>query len=998
MIKTYNLFRQGNIFVYSLLFFNFYYSVLFAQDQEVSGQITDGQVPISGATIRIKHQARGTVSNFDGYYKLYTLPTDTLEVSFIGYKAVEVAIGGLTTIDVVLKENAMALGEVTINAGYYTVKNKERTGSISRVTEETIEAQPVNTPLEALQGRVAGLDIVGTTGLAGGGYSVRIRGQNSITAGNDPLYVIDGVPYDMGTLSDGNLSGLVLPGGIINPLNTLDPNSIASIEVLKDADATAIYGSRGSNGVVLITTKKGQQGKTKISLDISTGLVSVTKMSELLNTEQYLAMREEAFTNDGVTDYPSYAYDVNGTWDRNRYTDWQKEFIGNEGYNYTIRAAISGGSEQTRFDVGGSFMKETTVFPMDFNYKKYTVYSTLSHQSHDEKLRFQFTTNYGQDSNYLPTSDLIRVAKYLPPNAPEIYDEEGNLNWENSTWNNPYGALESTYTNDFKNLLANATFNYRFMSQLDLKLNLGYSHSNIEELQLNPHTIYNPAYGLTSSSSNTQKNEAKRTSWIIEPQLDFSQEIGKSVFRVTLGGSVQEQMKEELALLGSGFINNQQMTTLSSAEHLRATNDYNTQYRYVGIFARLNFNWKHKYLVNLTGRRDGSSRFGTGNQFANFGAIGLAWVLTEENFLKNSTWINFAKLRTSYGTAGNDQIGDYQYLNTYSIEPISYGGQIGLYPTSLFNPDFGWESIKKFEVALETNLWHDRLSFEVAYYHNRSDNQLLDMPLPTTTGFSSLNSNFDATVDNYGWELGLQTINLRYYDFEWRSGLELSIPRNKLVAFKGLENSTYNNQLVIGEPLTIHKLYNLQGVNTETGLYEFVDYNQDGEITAIEDRQVIGDLSPKFYGGLSNSLRYKNWSLDFLLQFTKKDGLNEFYNTDPPGFMQNQTVSVLDHWQANGTPGHVQAYTAGNNFDAYYTHVKFTQSQAVISDASFIRLKSFSLSYKLPLKKESSTSCTLSLQGQNVLTFTNFKGGDPEQLSSFLPPLKRYSIRVFLEL
>ncbi|HAI18421.1 MAG: SusC/RagA family protein [Xanthomarina sp.] len=997
MTKTYYLFRIRPFFSCCLLFFIFYY-VAPAQNHLISGQITDGQAPISGASIIIKHTIKGTVSDFDGHYELDAQTTDTLQISYLGYKTLELVVGNQRTIDVVLQEDATALGEVVINAGYYTVKERERTGSIAKVDAQVIEEQPVNTALEALQGRVAGLDITQTTGLAGGGYTVRIRGQNSITAGNEPLYVIDGVPYDLGSLSNQNLSGLVLPGGIINPLNTLDPNSIASIEVLKDADATAIYGSRGSNGVILITTKKGKQGKTKISLDVSTGLVTVTKMSELLNSEQYLAMREEAFANDGITNYPSYAYDINGTWDRNRYTDWQKEFVGNEGYNQTVRAAISGGNDQTRFAIGGSFMEETTVFPMDFNYKKYTVYTTLSHQSNDERLKLQFTTNYGLDKNCLPTSDLIRVAKYLPPNAPEIYDDEGNLNWENSTWNNPFAALASTYTNELSNLLANATLSYSFIKRLDLKVNLGYTRSNMDELQLNPHTIYNPAYGLTSSSSNAEKNEAERTSWIIEPQLDFSQDIAQGTVRLTIGGTMQEQMMEEFGLLGSGFVNNQQMNNLSSAENLRTTVDYNSQYRYAALFARINYNWKQKYIVNLTGRRDGSSRFGSGNQFANFGAIGLAWILTEENFLKNKKWINFAKIRTSYGTAGNDQIGDYQYLSTYTIEPVSYDGQIGLTPTSLFNANFGWERIKKFEIAMNVSLWRDHLNFEVAYYHNRSDNQLLAIPLPTTTGFSSLNSNFDATVDNYGWEVGVQTINLQSQDFEWRSGLQLSIPKNKLVAFKGLENSTYRNQLVIGEPLSIYKLYHLEGINTETGLYEFTDYNQDGEITAIEDRQVIGDLSPKFYGGLSNSLTYKNWNLDFLLQFTKKDGLNEFYNTEPPGFMQNQSISVLDHWQFNGNQGYVQAYTAGNNFEAYYSHIKFTQSQAIISDASFIRLKSFSLSYKLPLKKESSTTCTLSLQGQNVLTFTNFKGGDPEQLSSFLPPLKKYSIRVFLEL
>ncbi|WP_256867441.1 SusC/RagA family TonB-linked outer membrane protein [Winogradskyella forsetii] len=966
---------------------------------EVKGQITDtAGLPISGAFISVQGRNKGTTSLIDGTYSINARADDTLVFSYLGFVTQTIPVDGQKDINVQLKEDVTAFDAVILNAGYYSVKDKERTGSIAKVDARVIEEQPVNTALEALQGRVAGLDIVSTTGLAGGGYSVRIRGQNSIAAGNDPLYVIDGVPFDSGSIGNQNLSALVLPGGTINPLNTLDPSAIASIEILKDADATAIYGSRGANGVVLITTKKGKAGKTTFSLDVATSVTSVTRLTKLLNTEQYIGMREEAFANDGITEIPSFTPDINGAWDRNRYTDWQREFIGNTGYNETLRASVTGGNEQTRFALGGSFMKETTVYPLDFNYKKTTVYSTLSHQSKDGRFKLQFTTNYGQDNNYLPTSDLIRVAKFLPPNAPEIYDDNGDLNWENSTWNNPYAALRSTYNNETRNLLSNTSLGYGLLEDLDFKVNMGYTNSDINEIQLNPHTIYNPAFGLTSMSSSAQNNTADRVSWIIEPQLDYRQKLGQGTFTATVGGTAQEQTLEEFGLRGSGFISNQQLNSLIVAQNLRVTNDYNSQYRYLALYARLNYNWKDKYIINLTGRRDGSSRFGPGNQYANFGAIGTAWILTEEDFIKDNDWLSFAKLRASFGTSGNDQIGDYQYLSTYNIEANVYNNQIGLIPTSLFNPFFGWERNRKMEIALESSLWKDRLKFEATYYHNRSDNQLLQIPMPATTGFSSLNSNFDATVYNYGYEIGLQSLNTRSDNFEWRSGLQLTIPRNKLVAFKGLESSTYRNQLVIGEPLSIVKLYKLDGINPDTGLYEFVDYNNDGEITASDDRQVIGDLSPQFYGGLTNTIRYKNWNLDFLFQFTSRKGFNEFFNTEPPGFMQNQPVGVLDRWQGINTQGSIQAYTAGNNFDAYYQHIRFTQSNAIISDASFVRLKNLSISYRLLHKKKNSPSCTIYLQGQNLLTFTNFRGGDPEQNTSFLPPLRRFSLRIKLEL
>ncbi len=997
MTNNHNLCRRWRIYACCLFLLSLSLT-LSAQDLLVSGQVTDGQLPISGANVLIKNTHTGVVSDFDGRYTITAKPTDSLQVSYLGYTTLTIPIQNRSTINVTLQEDATALGEVQINAGYYTTTDREKTGSIARITAKDIEGQPVNNALEALQGRVPGLEVTQTTGLAGGGYTVRIRGQNSIAAGNEPLYVIDGVPYDVNSLSSPSLAGLVLPGGIINPLNTIDPSAIQSIEVLKDADATAIYGSRGANGVILITTKKGEIGKTTMSFDVSTGINYVDEMTSLLNTAQYVAMRKEAFANDGVTVYPAFAYDINGTWDQNRYTNWQDEFIGNRGLNNTFKSLISGGNEMTRFVVGGSFMKETTVFPKDFNYKKTTFFSNLGHQSPNKKFKLQLTTSYGQDKNYLPTSDLIRVAKFLPPNAPKIYNDEGNLNWENSTWNNPYAALESTYNNETSNLLANSVISYRFFEGLEIKANLGYSKSNLVEKQANPHTMYNPAYGLTSTSSNALKNEGKRSSWIIEPQLDTSHNLGKGKLTFTMGATFQEQNMEQLGLYASGFVNNQQINNFSSAQNLKILNEANSQYRYLALYSRLNYNWQQKYIINLTGRRDGSSRFGEGNRFANFGAIGSAWIFSEENFSKHLKWLSFGKLRASYGTTGNDQIGDYQYLNNYNISNNNYDGQIGLYPSRLYNPHFKWEKNKKIETAIEVQLWDDRIGLEVAYYKNRSDNQLIDIPMPGTTGFSGIKSNLNAIVDNKGWEIGIQSSNYETDVFNWNSSFQLTIPKTELVSFEGLENSTYSSQLVLGQPLSIYRLYQYSGINPETGLYEFVDYNGDGETTAKEDRQLVGDVSPKLYGNLYNSIKYKNWNLDILFQFVRKKGLNEFYNTEPPGFMQNQPTGVLDHWLNPNNPGYLQPYTSGRNFDAYYAHTKFTQSDAIISDASFIRLKTISLSYKLPLKKESTTSCTLFLQGQNLWTLTNFKGGDPEQISGFLPPLKRYSLRVKIEL
>ncbi len=927
------------------------------------------------------------------------VPADAmLSFSFIGYKTQEVRVEGRTQIDIQLQEDVTTIAEVIINAGYYSVKDRERTGSIVKITAKEIGSQPVTNPLEALQGRITGVDIEQKTGTPGGGFELKIRGRNSIASGNESLYIIDGVPYDIGTLGSKSISGTILPGGNISPLNTFDPSSIESIEILKDADATAIYGSRGANGVVLITTKKGIAGKTSLNIEASGTVVSITRMPDLLNTEQYLQMRQEAYENDGYTQYPATAYDVNGTWDQTRYTDWQKVLIGGTARNNTVKASISGGNEQTRFNTGGSFMKETTVFPGDFNYRKTTVFASFSHNTADNRFSMQFTANYGTDINFLPATDLTRISRILAPNAPELYMDDGSLNWENSTWTNPLAALAGNYRNLTRNLTANTVLSYTVLKGLEIRTNLGYNRSDLTETQANPHTMYNPSWGLTSESSNALKNVSSRDSWIVEPQLNAFYEIGKGKLNVTVGSTFQEQNKEQFSLLAGGFTNDYFITTFTAASTQVFMNEERTQYRYQAVYARVNYSLKEKYLFNFTGRRDGSSRFGPDRRFANFGAAGVAWLFSKEGFLKKSSWLSFGKLRASLGTTGNDRIGDYQYLNTYTITSIKYNGYLGLTPSHLLNPLFAWEKSRKAEGALEAGLWNDRLSFEIAYYINRSDNQLIGTPLPGTTGFSSISANLDAVVENSGCEITLRSVNIQRDHFKWHTSFNLTVPRNRLVDFPGLEGSTYASQYEIGYPLSIYKLYKLKGVNPETGVFEYVDFNGDGIITSTDDRKFIADLTPRYYGNVLNNLSYRNWNLAFLFQFTKKLGLNEYYNTSSPGKMFNQPEGVMDHWQEQGDQAGMQVYTTGRNSNANTTYSRFTVSDGVISDASFIRLKSLSVSYKLPFSKAGTGNWLFYIQGQNLLTFTRFKNGDPEQLTSFLPPVRRISLGMKIEL
>lgn len=935
----------------------------------------------------------GTVSDFDGRYSITAKATDTLEISYLGYTTVTVPIQNRTTINIVLQEDPTSLGEVQINAGYYTTTDREKTGSIARITANEIEGQPIVNPIQALQGRMAGVNVVQNSGVPGSGTILAIRGQNSIAAGNAPLYIVDGVPYDTNSLGFKSLSGSILPGGDISPLNTLDPNAIASIEVLKDADATAIYGSRGANGVILITTKMGISGKTTVNLKTYTGVGKITKFQKLLNTEQYLQMREEAFANDGLTAYPYNAHDINGTWDRNRYTDWQKEFLGGTAIYNSHQLSVRGGNENIRFALGGSVMKESTVFSADYAYKKTNVFSTLDHTSHNDKFHVQFAASYGRDSNQLPGSDLTSISKNLAPNAPALYDGEGNLNWENGTWSNPYANLQKNYTNTSNNLIANTALSYKILKGISIKTNLGYAHSILEETVTNPHTVYNSAYGFDSSMSSTFKNGNERSSYIIEPQFDVHYPLKRDRLNIAVGGTLQEKSGYQLVLEGSGYPNNLFINNLNAANRVHVTSESSSTYRYMAFYGRLNYNVNQRYIFNLTGRHDGSSRFGPGNRFASFGAIGAAWVLSEENALKKYKWLDFAKIRSSYGTSGNDQIGDHQYLNTYSVSGVDYGATLGLLPTRLYNPNFAWEVNKKFEVALESSFLDSAIRMELAFYKNSSGNQLMGIPLPGTTGFPSVQSNLNATVENTGLELTLNTQNMNREDFTWHTSFNITVPKNRLTAFDGLDTSTYANQLVVGQPITVLKLYHFKGVDPQTGTFTFEDYNADGAIDAPGDRQFLVDLSPKFFGGLSNTVRYKNWNLDVLFQFVKKEGYNEFHTrTQPAGALSNQPVSVLDHWQQQGDRTPYQQYTTGSNYAANFAYSRFSTSSGIISDASFIRLKMLSLSYSIPRQLAGIDTMAISLQGYNLFTFTKFKGGDPEQIASFLPPLTKISL------
>jgi TonB-linked SusC/RagA family outer membrane protein len=1010
-MNNFSFYKGSSAFWYLILFgFSLSYTPAIAnnllrqnqslrQQTQISGTITDGNNPLPGVTISIKGQQKTVISDFDGKFTIMASPTDILIFTYMGFKTLTIPVAGQSIINIKMQEDATALQEVKINAGYYSVKESERTGSIAKITSKDIEKQPVNNPLAAMQGRMTGVNITQATGTPGGGFDIQIRGVNSIrTEGNAPLYVVDGVPYSSQSLGFSSASSGIL-AGTTSPLNGINPSDLESIEVLKDADATAIYGSRGANGVVLITTKKGKEGKTRFNLNTYSGFGKLTRTMDLMHTEQYLSMRREAFSNDGITVYPANAYDVNGKWDQTRYTDWQKELIGGTAETNNIQATISGGSSGTQYLVSGTMHKETTVFPGDAHYGKGAVHTSLTHSTEDGRFKINFSANYTADKSILPPSDLTYKAAVLAPNAPTLYDANGNLNWENNTWSNPLASLNGRYTANTATLIANTVLSYQLLQGLELKTSLGYTDNRVEESRINPSTMYNPAFGFGSERSTLYVNNASSHSWTIEPQLNWLKKVGNGEINVLVGATFQDQKSSQLAQTGSGFPSNGLIYNLAAASRLNIASNQFSEYKYQAFFGRINYNWKSKYIINATGRRDGSSRFGPGNRFANFGAVGGAWVFSKEAFINNNSFLSFGKLRASYGTSGNDQIGDYQFLDTYDVTGNNYNGVIGVQPSRLFNPDFGWETNKKLEVAIELGFLNDRIFLTAAYYRNRSSNQLVGIPLAGTTGFSSIQANLDATVQNTGLELELRTVQFRRKNFNWTSNLNLTLPKNKLLEFPNLEGSSYANRYVIGQSISIQKVYQYTGINPQTGLYTFKDYNDDGQISSPNDQQWIEDTAPKWYGGFANQWSYKNWAMDFLFQFVKQKARNYLYNTSWAGDMVNQPVAIGNHWPVNGSTSETQLYTTGENGEALDAWSRYSNSNATISDGSYIRLKSISLSYTIPTKGSQINTARIYLQAQNLLTFTHYKGADPENQSSFfIPPLRQITLGIQLGL
>jgi len=969
------------------------------------------RIPLAGVTVRARYKAFSAmvVTNDGGEFHLDVDKRASIIFSYVGYVTREIQLVPSTAEMlklIQLEPDNAKLDEVQVIAYGVTTK-RLTTGNISTVTADEIARQPAANILQALQGRVPGLALTQLTGYMSGNYNVTIRGANNlpVSKGNnlplgrvvsDPLFVVDGIPLTIGS-NDPNgygmdQNGLLGPAEGQSPLAWINPSDIESISVLKDADATAIYGSRAANGVVLITTKAPKTGKAQLDVSTYTGLSLQTKKLPLLNTTQYLAMRREAFKNDGVEPDADMAYDLL-SWDNNRYTDWQKKLL-NTATTNDLQLGLTGGNLATSFRINGSYHRETPPFPGKFAEDRITTALTLNHSEFNQKLKFSLMVNLSGNNSNLPQSDPTSLI-FLAPNAPQLYNAAGKLNYaEYLTGQFPaqIAALERPYRSDTKNLASNLNINYTVIEGLKISIAAGYNLGIQNQTQLIPGASQDPL-GTINRQAIFGDNNVK--TWLVEPTVNWSYSLKAGTIEAMAGATFQNSVVDGNLITGNGYLSDQLLESRAAAATFNNAVSNYAQTKVQSVFARLSYNLYNKYIVTVNARRDGSSRFGPGNQFGNFGSLGAAWIFSEEEAVKKFLpMLSFGKLRGSYGITGGDALGDYSYLSLLGIGYNTYQGQPVFVPTQAANPNYKWTVNKKLDISVDLGFLNDRLTLSASFYRNRSGNQLVNYPLVAITGYPSVVNNLGASVQNKGWEFSLSSRNIAGKAFSWTTAANFSMTRNKLLAFPGLETSSYVNVFTIGQPISRTELFHYTGMDPATGHYMIADKDNDGVISYQKDQNYYNSM-PSFTGGIDNNLQFGNFSLQFFFVFTKQMGMENTFNINPGAPNTNQTTAVLNRWQK---PGDQAAITGFSNFyreDIDY----FLQSDALWVNASYVRLQNASLSYRisgLKGKTKYFPNTTISLQGQNLVTFSPYKGTDPANPTTalVLPPRRIVSAKV----
>ena len=937
-----------------LAFFSFTV-IAFAQQKTVEGIVVDTNGEgIPGVSVVLKGSSQGTITDMMGHYSVSgEMEEGTILVfSFIGMQTQEVAVKAeQTQLNISLKEEVLGLGEVVV-VGYGTQEKKDITGSVALVQAEELESRP-NTQLGSLiQGRAAGVRVASGSGKPSQGLSIRIRGTNSITADSEPLYVIDGIPT--------------------TDTRSINPADVESMTVLKDASSAAIYGAKGANGVVLITTKKGATEKPTLTLDSYWGFSEVWKTLDVLNGEQYRDLMTELGQS---TDWNKY----------NANTDWQNKVF-QKGMSQNYQLSMSGKSNKTSYYVSGGWVQQVgAVRSSEMDRANFKV--NLDQEINDwlsvgTRIAYTKYRDVDVNDNNAVNSGGVINGVLNTPSVIDVYNADGTFTSNPfQNWENPLASTDGSEREyNSERFLGNMYLNIKFLKDFNFKSNFGIDQSNgIYDYFLDP---YRTSYGMAKQGIATN-NTDKSSFWMAENILSFNKKINRHAFDVLVGSVIQKYKWENSYITTENFASDG-ITTTNAGSVIASAGNNKSEKSNEAFISRLNYAFADKYLVTANFRADASSAFGADNRWGYFPSFSLGWRLSQESFLNSIDFLNDLKIRLGWGLVGNDQIRNYAYFGLVGSNDYPIGGVLlpGTYPSSMDNNSLKWEESEQTNIGLDISLYNGRVTFTADAYLRKTRDLLLDAPLPTSTGFSSALQNI-GNLENKGLEFSLNTVNVDRA-INWSSTFNISFNRNKVTNLV-VESLPMGNVAGRGEAVLLEEgrslgtLYGYVwgGVDPATGNAYYV--NKEGESTFTpdpEDRTVIGNANPDFFYGVNNTVTYKGIGLTVFLEGTYGNDMLNATRIESEGMTdpKNQLLSVTKRWRTAGDVTDVPKATWADTDNSRI-------STRFIEDASYLRVKTISLSYQFPkalIQKAGIASLKVYATGENLFTLTDYSGFDPE--------------------
>ena len=942
----------------------------------VKGQVTDKNGEgVIGATVKVKDAATGTVTDYDGSFSLNVQSAGTLVVSYIGYLTKEVAFTPGQTLNITIEEDATALDEVVV-VGYGVQKKSDVTGSVTSINKDRLSKLPVTNVLQAVQGAAAGVTISQGSSIPGDAPSALVRGRNSINAGTGPYIVVDGVPISKS-------------GGSLNDIN---PGDIESMEILKDASATAIYGTNGANGVILITTKHGKDGKPSISYNGYLGIEDFAHKMDYCNgaqiTQRY---KDYVAQNPGETMYNDFVKNQNEAEAQaaGRETDWLYDMVSQTGIIQDHNVTINGGAEKIKYFISGDYMSQKGVLK-GFNYKRYSLRMNIDADVTDY-LRIG-TNSYIVSHNRDGGRVNFMMAEAMSPYG-KVYEDDGSYciypMYTESLFFNPLRDINQDHERRQWNINLNAYAELNFgniwkpLTGLTYKFNFGYSFVPKRENYYNGAEQNDPnGYGYIFN--------AETQSRTVENILTYAKDIQKHHFDITLLYASSRKKYHDNTATGAKFINDELLWHNLGGGGTQTAKSYTDLYTTVSQMGRLNYSYDSRYLFTFTVRRDGSSVFGSDNKYGTFPSVALGWNIANEKFMEKADWLNNLKLRLSYGKAGNEAIGVYETLAKMSNAALTMDGQsaTALYPSSrMGNSGLGWETTKTFNIGIDFGFLNNRINGNIDFYTSTTTDLLLQRNLPKISGYSNVYMNMGKTA-NKGLEITINSKNIVTKDFTWGTNLVWSWNKNEIKDLYGDEKSDIGNRWFIGEPISVIYDYEMVGIwqkdeiergdhlkwdpQAQPGDVKLRDVNGDGKIDPNDDKTIQGQTTPKWIGGLTNTFTYKNLSLSIFIQTVQ--GLkrnNSLLGTASDEMGRRNSPTEIGYWSESNPSNEFRSLSKTSNRWGY----------GFPCDASFTRIKDVTLSYQFPAQIVNAlhiSALTVYASARNLATFTSWKGWDPE--------------------